>query len=167
MVIIVFLTVIKVERIIYRTNNLSNKFKVLISDNLLQMLKSHIYIPAILLSAFVTSCKTSINPEELYGKWNYIKVEQPSADPPVTDSTELKKQTASIEFFKNNDYAINWGGKVLSHGHFTVDGRNIQIKEILPDGTTRGFPFWVTELTAKKIVFNTKGADGSTVTAAK
>jgi hypothetical protein len=131
------------------------------------MLKFPIFLSAILMSLSITSCKSSINPDELYGKWNYVKVEQPSADPPVTDSAELRKQTASIEFFKNNDYAINWGGKVLSHGHFTTNGRNIIIKEILADNTTREFPFWVTELGNNKIVFNTKGEDGSTVTAVR
>ncbi len=62
---------------------------------------------------------------------------------------------------------IIWGGKVLSHGKFTTDGRNIRITESLPDGTTRAFPFWVSELTDKQIVFETTGDDGAKVTAVK
>jgi len=131
------------------------------------MLKFPVFLSAILISLSIASCKSSISPDELYGKWNYVKVEQPSEDPPVTDSAELRKQTASIEFFKNNDYAINWGGKVLSHGHFTTSGRNIMIKEVLADNSTREFPFWVTELSDNRIVFNTKGENRSIVTAAK
>jgi hypothetical protein len=44
---------------------------------------------------------------------------------------------------------------------------NIRIKENLPAGTTRAFPFWVSELTDKEIVFATLGQDGSKVTAVK
>jgi uncharacterized membrane protein len=60
-----------------------------------------------------------------------------------------------------------WGGKVLSHGKFKTDGKNIRYTETLPDGKTREFPFWVMKLTDKEIVFETMGADGSRVTAVR
>ena len=60
-----------------------------------------------------------------------------------------------------------WGGGLLSHGSYKVSGDSIQYKEILPGGQTRVFPFIVSKLTDKDIVFETTGEDGSLVTAAK
>ncbi|WP_428330404.1 hypothetical protein [Mucilaginibacter sp.] len=123
-------------------------------------------LPVLLL--LLASCKSAIKTAVLYGKWKYIKVEHPSANPPDSlSSAELQSQTPSIEFLKSNQYLINWGGKVLSHGKFAVNGMNIQITEDLPDGTTRAFPFWVSELTGTEIIFETKGEEGSKVTALK
>jgi hypothetical protein len=126
------------------------------------------FAPAILILLTISSCKLSISADELYGKWKYVKVEQPNADPP--DSVrrdELLAQAPYIQFNQNNTLLMMWGGKVLSHGKFTTEGRNIRYTESLPDGTTRQFPFWVSELSDKEIVFETKGADGSRATAVK
>jgi len=123
-------------------------------------------IIAILL--FFASCKSSISPEDLYGKWKYIKVENPHATPPDSvSSSDLQAQAPYIQFSKNNDLIIMWGGKILSHGKFITDGKNIRYTESLPDGKTREFPFWVMKLTDKEIVFETLGQDGSMVTATK
>ena len=123
---------------------------------------------AVVSFCFLMSCKSSIKPAELYGKWRYIKVEHPTANPPDSlTNAELQAAAPSIEFSKSNQFIINWGGKVLSHGKFTLDGMNILIKEDLTDGTTRNFPFWVTELNDKEIVFETKGDEKSRVTAVK
>ncbi len=132
------------------------------------MIKHTSYSTVLLLLVFFTACKSSIKPDELYGKWKYIKVENPHANPPDSvTSDELNAQSPSIEFTKSGEYVINWGGKILSHGKFTPDGKNILIKESMPDGTTRQFPFWVSELTDKEIIFETKGEDGSRVKAVK
>jgi hypothetical protein len=132
------------------------------------MIKNIVYIPVVLLIFFFASCKTSIKPEELYGKWKYIKVEKPKADPPDTvRSAELAYRAPYIQFTPNNDLVIMWGGKVLSHGKFTTEGQNIRYKENLPDGTTREFPFWVIKLTDKDLIFETTGEDGSRVTAVR
>jgi hypothetical protein len=124
-------------------------------------------IPVILLAFAVAACKSSISANELYGKWKYIKVENPKANPPdsVTES-ELKMQAPYIQF-SNNKLVIMWGGKILSHGTFRMDGRNIRYKESLEDGTTREFPFWVSKLTDNDLVFETTGVDGSRVTAVR
>ena len=122
----------------------------------------------VILFAFFYSCKSSISADDLYGTWKYVKVEQPYADPP--DSTRhvvIVANSPSIQFSKNNTLTMVWGGKVLSHGKFIVDGHNIRYTESLADGTTRTFPFWVSELTDKEIIFETKGVDGSRVTAVK
>jgi hypothetical protein len=131
------------------------------------MIKPLLYITAVVL-LFFAACKSSINPEDLYGKWKYIKVENPNATPPDSvSSSDLQAQAPYIQFTKNNDLVIMWGGKVLSHGKFKTDGKNIRYTEALPDGKTREFPFWVMKLTDKEIVFETMGADGSRVTAVK
>jgi hypothetical protein len=131
------------------------------------MIKYRVYISAIVLICCLIACKSSIKPDDLYGKWKYIKIEHPNADPSEMPLAQLQSQSPSIEFSKNNGYVIMWGGKILSHGTFTTDDRNILIKENLPDGTTREFPFWVSELTDKEIVFETKGEDGARVTAVR
>lgn len=114
------------------------------------------------------SCNSSVTPDALYGKWKYVKIEHPNADP--TDSVrsaDLAAKSPSIEFFKDNTYVIHWENRVLSHGKFAVDKRNILITEILPDGTTRQFPFYVSDFSSTRIVFDTKGEDASVVTAIK
>jgi hypothetical protein len=122
----------------------------------------------IVVSLFFASCELTVKPENLYGKWKYIKVQNPNASPPDSvDSQEIAAQAPFIQFSKDNDLVITWGGKVLSRGKFRTEGQNIQYTETLADGKTRTFPFWVSKLTDKDLVFETKGADGSRVTAVK
>lgn len=132
------------------------------------MLKRTLSIFIIPLLFFLAACKSSVKPENLYGKWKYIKVENPNASPPGSvPPMELKQQAPYIEFTQNNDLQIVWGGKVLSHGKFTVDGSNIHYKEVLPDGKVREFPFFISNFTGKDITFETLGEEGSRVTAIK
>ena len=131
------------------------------------MLKTNLFYGAIAL-VFFASCHQDIRPEDLYGKWKYLKVENPNSNPPDSvSSTEIKIQSPYIEFTKKDSVLILWGGKVLSHGTFRLDGSNIRIKEILADGKTREFPFWVSKLTKTDLIFETRGEDGSRVTAVK
>jgi hypothetical protein len=125
--------------------------------------------PAIVVALlFFASCGNALKPENLYGKWKYLKVENPNASPPDSvTSQDLAIQTPSIQFTKNNDLVIMWGGKVLSHGKFRTEGKNIQYTESLPGGKKRTFPFWVSKITDKDLVFETKGTDGSRVTAVR
>ena len=124
-----------------------------------------------LLPLFIFSfsaCKSSISVNDLYGKWKYAKVQHPHADPPDSVRKEdIAYYAPYIQFSANNTLVIMWGGKVLSHGKFSIDGHNLNYTESLPDGSTRKFPFWVSELTDKEIIFETKGDDGSRVTAVK
>lgn len=122
----------------------------------------------ILVACSFFSCNSSISADQLYGKWKYVKSEQPNASPPDSTSAEVMKiDDPFIQFFKNNTLQIWWGGKMISHGRFTTDGRNIQYTETLADGSTRKFPFWVSVLNDKQIVFETKGEDGTRITAVK
>jgi hypothetical protein len=120
------------------------------------------------LIALLYSCKPSVTADQLYGKWKYIKDEQPNANPPdSTSSGDLKIEDPSIQFLKDNTLQIRWGGKMISHGKFTVEDKKIQYTETLPDGTTRKFPFWIMDFTGKQLVFETTGQDGTRITAVK
>ncbi len=131
------------------------------------MIKSSFYIFIATLLLFLASCKPAIKPEDLYGKWKYTKIEHPNDDPAVMPAEQLNSVSPYIEFSKNNTYLIMWGGRVISHGKFKPDGRNIQITETLADSSTRNFPFWVSELSDSQIIFQSTGENSSKVTAVK
>lgn len=114
------------------------------------------------------ACKPSASPQDLYGKWKYIRVRNPNANTPDSvGAVTLQSEKPYIQFTQQDSLMINWDGKVLSHGTFKIDGRNIQYTEILADGKTREFPFYIEDFTGKQLIFSTKGADGSEVTAVK
>ena len=126
------------------------------------------YACFILLGSFLfTACKHSVTATDLYGKWNYTKVENPDQTTPGISDIELQQQAPYIEFTKADSLRMVWGGKLLSHGTFTVDGTNIQYKEILPDGSTRSFPFYISSFKDGSMVFETLGKDVSRVTVVK
>ena len=121
-------------------------------------------IAALLFAA----CKSNIEPKQLYGKWKYTRVQNLKATPPDSiRRVDLEEQQPYIVFGKDNSVQIFWDGKVLSHGKFTTDGDNIKVQEQLPDGKTREFPFYVSKLDGKTLIFESMGTDGSTVTAVK
>lgn len=125
-------------------------------------------ITGVIALALFASCQSNIKKDALYGKWKYIKVENPNSHPPDSvKSSELEMEQPYIQFSKKDSLMIWWGGKVLSHGTFRLDGSNIRFKEILAGGKTREFPFWVSKLTDKDLIFETSGEDGSKVTAVK
>ena len=127
-----------------------------------------IYSFILLGTLLVSACKHAVTAPDLYGKWNYTKLESPGANPPSAEPEwKLQMDKPSIEFSKNNELTIYWGGKVLSHGTFTIDGKNIRYKQVLADGRTNEFPFYVTQFNGKEMVFETLGKDGSRITAVK
>jgi hypothetical protein len=129
------------------------------------MIKHSFLLLAVVL-LFITSCKPSVSVTTLTGKWKYIKVENPNASPPDSvKKADLDEASPYIQFTPEYKFLIVWGGKFLSHGSFTLNGSNINVKEVLPDGKTRDFVFYVSELTDSKIIFETTGVDGSRVTA--
>jgi len=125
-------------------------------------------IPAILLLLLAASCKPAVKAENLYGTWKYIKLENREADPPDSmTSYHLQANSPSIKFSTNDSVIIIWSDTVLLRGKFTVDGDKINVDQTLPGGKSHQFPFYVSELTDKRIIFETHGADGSKVTAVK
>jgi hypothetical protein len=124
--------------------------------------------PVLCITVLFSSCKPAITSGQLYGKWKYIKVENPNENPPDSiPDYQLIEQAPYIKFTQADSLIIVWGGKVLSHGKFTVSGSNIDFKEDLPDGKKRQFPFLVSRLTKKDLIFETSGIDGTRVTAVK
>jgi hypothetical protein len=127
--------------------------------------------PALLALLFiVTSCKHKIDlkKNDLYGKWKYLKVENPYSHPPDSVTTaELQIQKPNILFTQKDSMQIWWGGGLLSHGSFKIAGDSIRVNEILPDGKTRECPFIVSKISASDLVFETSGVDGTRVMAVK
>jgi len=112
-------------------------------------------------------CKHAVTATDLHGKWNYTKLEHPTKSPPgVMPEADLREQAPYIEF-SNDSLRMVWGGQLLSHGTFTVDGTNINYKEILADGSTRSFPFYISSFKDNIMVFETMGDDASRVTVVK
>jgi hypothetical protein len=125
-------------------------------------------LPAIIMLLLIAACKPGVKPADLYGTWKYIKVENPNETPPDSVSkTDLQEQSPSIRFSKGDSLVIIWGGKTLSRGKFVLDGMNIRYSEVLPGGKTRTFPFYISKITDKDLVFETLGEEGTKVTAVK
>jgi hypothetical protein len=113
-----------------------------------------INIGLLVLSIVLNSCSKGINADDLYGKWNYIAVE--NFNPPDSlSSKELIEQAPAIIFSKGNKLEIEWGGKQLSHGTYQMDGKMIRYTESLDGGRKREFPFLIKELGENKLVFET------------
>ena len=121
-----------------------------------------------LIATVLSACTGGINAGILYGKWNYVKVGVPNSSPPDTVThAELDENKPFINFSKNSQFNIIWGGKILSHGTYELSGSNIKVKEVLDGGKTRDFQFYVSDLTNRSITFETTGQGGSRVTALK
>jgi hypothetical protein len=118
-------------------------------------------------SLLLSACKHSVTATDLYGKWNYVELKHPNKTTPATSESELREQAPYIEFTKQDSLRMVWGGELLSHGTFKVDGTNIQYKEILADGSTRSFPFYISSFKDGRMVFETMGEDASRVTVVK
>ncbi len=132
------------------------------------VMKSRFFCCTLLLFITISSgCNRTIEPEELYGEWKYIRVESPREDPPVMSDEELAAQNPSIIFTKNKDLVIIWGGEKLSHGKFRMDGQMIRYKENLAGGTTREFPFLIKSLSDQELVFETMSQELTRVTAVR
>ena len=126
----------------------------------------HIIIASAILTILSTSCANDIKPEELYGRWNYIKVDNVNPQDTLPDG-ELELQSPAIIFNNKQDLIIEWGGKTLSSGKFRMEGKMIRYTEDLPGGQKREFPFLIKSLDKKELVFQTMEQNVTTVTARK
>ena len=126
----------------------------------------------ILLTAIVAlllaSCVKIVKKEEIVGKWKYLKVGNPHISSDSISESQLEMDAPYIVFSKNDSMMIWWGGKVLSHGSYKLDGATIHVKEVI-DSTqkTRDFNFYILKLEGKDMEFETIGNDGTKVTAVK
>jgi len=112
------------------------------------------------------SCSGSIDPKDLYGEWNYVKVV--NADPEeITSDEELKQARPAIFFSESQELKIVWGGKQISEGKYKLDAKMIRYTETLEGGRTREFPFLISKLTDTEIVFQTMEKNYTRVTALK
>jgi hypothetical protein len=132
------------------------------------MLKNKLLFIVACIGVILIACKSSIKQGDLYGKWKYVKIENLDIrTTTIVTPEQLESEIPYIQFSKNDSALIWWGGKVLTHGSYRVEGNQIMFKEILADGKTREFPFIVSKLDYKNIVFETSGDDAARVTAVK
>lgn len=113
------------------------------------------------------ACKQPLKPELLHGKWNYTHIKELNNSPDSVTRLDLEIQKPSIEFRRDGLLEMMWGGRLLSRGTYTIEGDEIVYREQLADGKTRTFPFVVTKLDEKEIVFATTDRNGARVTARK
>jgi hypothetical protein len=120
----------------------------------------------VILALFFSACQSSLKPEKLHGKWNYIRIKSNTTKPDSMTAATLKTTSPYIQFTNKDSLFIYWSGARIARGIYTTEGDSIMFKQDLDYGY-RVFPFIVKEMTDKKIIFYTKGADGSEVTAVK
>lgn len=113
-----------------------------------------------------SSCSDAVKPEDLYGRWNYTKVDNLNPQDTLPDG-ELELQAPAIIFNDKQDLIIEWGGKKLSSGKFKIEGKMIRYTEDLPGGQKREFPFLIKSLDEMQLVFQTMEQSATTVTARK
>ncbi len=131
-------------------------------------MKKALLIITVITALFTAACTGGLDSQKLYGKWKYVKVGVPNSSPPDTVTTaDLQENKPYIEIKPDGNLNIYWGGKLLSHGTYKIAGKNLNVHEILPDGKSRDFPFFVSSLSDKQITFETLDKDGSRVTAVK
>jgi len=125
-------------------------------------------LPVIALLLILSACKPAIKPADLYGTWKYLKVENPNENPPDSVShSDLQIQAPYVKFTTSDSLIIIWGGQLLSKGKFKLAGNDIQYTEDIAGGKTRTFPFYISKIDSKNIVFETLGETGTRVTAVK
>ncbi|WP_423146928.1 hypothetical protein [Rubrolithibacter danxiaensis] len=130
-------------------------------------MKRSIYFFILLAVFWINSCSSGINTGDLYGEWKYLKVEELHDPSQNLSAQEVAEQSPSIRFSEDGKLVIMWGGKILSHGKFKMEGNIIRYTEDLPGGTTRPIPFLIKEINSKKLVFETMAQESTRITAEK
>ena len=120
---------------------------------------------AVLLLFALGACKQAVKPGLLQGKWAYERVEELNHSADSTTALDIELNKPTIEFRANGELRMTWGNETLSQGTYVIDGDNVQYTEQLADGKKRTFPFHVTHLDEKRIIFETTDRAGARVTA--
>lgn len=113
----------------------------------------------------LVSCKASIKPEDLVGKWTYIKYE--SVNKSLESYVDLDQQKPYIIFKTDGVCEIYSSGKLLSRGTFNLENTIIRYVEVLAGGAKREIPFLINELEGNQLVFETMDAEVKRITARK
>jgi len=113
-----------------------------------------------------SACTRSVKDEDVYGVWQYIKVENPNQGD-ITPDEELKENDPSIRFSEGNKLEMIWGGKVLSKGTYHIEYPVINYEENLKEQGSRKIKFLIKKLEDDILVFQTMEADAVRVTARK
>ena len=131
------------------------------------MILSRVFYLCILsLLAVSSACTRSVKDEDVYGVWQYVKVENPNQGE-ITPDEELKENDPSIRFIEGNKLEMIWGGKVLSEGTYHIEYPVINYEENLKEQGSRKIKFLIKKLEGDIIVFQTMEADAVRVTARK
>lgn len=131
------------------------------------MVLSRVFYWCILsLLVVLSACTRSVEDGDIYGVWQYIKVENPNQGV-VTPDEELKENAPSIQFSKGNKLEMIWGGKVLSEGTYHIEYPVINYEEDLKEKGSRKIKFLIKKLEDDVLVFQTMEADAVRVTARK
>lgn len=113
-----------------------------------------------------SSCVRGIDRKDLYGKWEYVKVQNFNPLDSLS-SAELKREKPAIIFYNDSNLLIEWGGKQLSRGSYKMDGKMIRYTESLEGGRKREFPFLIKKLGENELVFETMEQNYTRITALK
>lgn len=119
----------------------------------------------ILILLVLVSCKASIKPEDLVGKWTYIKYE--SVNKSLESYVDLEHQKPYIVFKADGVCEIHSSGKLLSKGTFALENTIIRYVEVLDGGAKREIPFLINELEGNQLVFETMDVEVKRITARK
>lgn len=119
-----------------------------------------------MLPLLSVSCTEKISTEDLYGRWNYMKVQNFNPVDSLS-SAEIQREKPSIIFSADSNLVIEWGGKKLSYGTYRMDGKMIRYTETLEGGRKRSFPFLIKELDGNNLVFETMEQNPTRVTAVR
>lgn len=128
------------------------------------MVLSRVFILGLIIMFW--GCTPSVEDKDVYGVWQYIKVENPNQGE-VTPDEELKENTPSIQFSEGNRLEMIWGGKVLSKGTYHIEYPVINYEENLKENGSRKIKFLIKKLEDDILVFQTMEADAVRVTARK
>ncbi|PRY53568.1 hypothetical protein B0I27_10333 [Arcticibacter pallidicorallinus] len=124
------------------------------------------YLSIFILLVVSTACNPAVNDEDLYGVWQYVKVENPNQGS-VTPDEELKENNPSIRFSKGKKLEMIWGGRALSEGTYHIEYPVINYEENLKEQGSRKIKFLIKKLEDGVLVFQTMEADAVRVTARK
>lgn len=116
----------------------------------------------------LSACNKQIDKEKLIGKWNYIKVEYLSEDPPIVqEGQELEDKHPYLLLSAEGEAIIFAEDKIISEGKYYLEGDIVRYEEMMEGNIRRKIPFLIKSLEAEKLVFETMDKNTIRITAVK